>query len=262
MKNDLLKITPEKAADQLMGFIKSEFAKAGFSRAVIGLSGGVDSAVSLVLGIRALGGENVYPALLPYGALSTQGTLDAMSFIQSQKIPLTHICRIDIKPAVDEMCMKTAAADNVRRGNIMARVRMTYLFDQAKKHEALVLGTENKSEQLLGYFTRFGDEASDIEPLINLYKTQVFELAAYLGVPEQILTKKPTAGLWADQTDEGEFGFSYRDADGILTLLYDLKKSIDEVVSAGFDRGLVEKVKTRVEANNFKHHLPIISPGT
>ncbi|MCJ7826496.1 NAD+ synthase [Patescibacteria group bacterium] len=242
--------------EKIITFIKISFQKAGFSHAVLAVSGGVDSAVSLALAVNALGEENVYPILLPYGILNTQGVLDAMELITQLHIPLTHVVRIDITKAVDDICGKEMGMDNVRKGNIIARARMIYLFDQAKKRNALVIGTENKSEHLLGYFTRFGDSASDIEPIGHLYKTQVVELASYLKVPQKIVEKPPTAGLWPEQTDEGELGFSYKDADQILSLLYDERKTVDEIVALGFDKELIEKIQTRVSKNSFKHTTP------
>lgn len=248
----------KKTSEALVSFLKTTFTKAEFSRGVIGLSGGVDSATSCALAVRAIGAENVYPVLLPHGGLSTQGVIDAMGVIEFLKIPLMHVVRVDIKPAVDAIVNKEPV-DDVRRGNVMARVRMIYLFDQAKKRGALVVGTENKSEHYLGYYTRFGDEASDIEPLRNLYKTQVYELARYLGVPEAVLVKPPTAGLWAGQTDEGELGFSYGAADKVLTGLIDEGKAEEELVNSGFDRNLVMAVVARVRKNEFKHELPYIA---
>jgi len=147
--------------------------------------------------------------------------------------------------------------DRVRRGNIMARIRMAYLFDKAKKHTALVLGTENKSEYLLGYFTRFGDDASDIEPVRHLYKTQVYELARYLQIPDAIIEKPPSADLWPEQTDEGEFGFTYKEADQILFYLFEEKKSLEDVVSFGFSKGMVTQVQIRTEKNSFKRKTPM-----
>ncbi|MBI3576974.1 NAD+ synthase [Candidatus Gottesmanbacteria bacterium] len=239
-------------------FLKKAFAKANFSRAVIALSGGVDSATSCALAVAALGKENIYPLLLPYGNMNTQGTKDARLVVQALKIPDEKVAEINIQPFVDPIFPLDPTMDNVRRGNIMARVRMTIIFDQAKKRNALVVGTENKTEHLLGYFTRFGDEASDIEPLRNLYKTQVYELAKQLGIPQPILTKAPTAGLWEGQTDEGEFGFTYKEADEILSLLVDEKKSIKEVVSAGFQQAIAQKIYDRMTANDFKHNLPVV----
>jgi len=247
-------IDPEKTSEQLVTFLKTSFQKAGFTKAVIALSGGVDSATSCSLAVRALGANNVYPVLLPYGSFSMQGTLDAMSVIEALHTPPGHVTRIDIKPIVDLV----PATDNVRRGNLMARTRMMLLYDQAKKQNALVVGTENKTEHLLGYFTRFGDDASDIEPLRNLYKTQVYVLAKYLQLPDVVLSRVPTAGLWEGQTDEGGFGFTYKEADEILFLHFDEKKSTEEIVAAGFSKEIVDKVLARVRANDFKHHLPII----
>jgi NAD+ synthase len=251
-------IDPKTVSDHLIAFLKQSFTKAGFSNAVIALSGGLDSATSFVLAVRALGVDHVYPLLLPFGSLSTQSTLDAMSVIEMLKISPTHVARVDIKQILDSVIGKEFGMDNIRKGNLMARTRMMILFDHAKRRNALVVGTENKSEHLLGYYTRFGDEASDIEPLLNLYKTQIYDLAKYLGVPETILLKKPTAGLWEGQTDEGEFGFTYNDADKILSLSFDGKKSADEIVAAGFSKDVVDKVLARVHMNDFKHHLPII----
>ena len=251
-------IEPIVVTTKLVTFLKASFAKAGFTSAVIAISGGVDSATSCALAVRALGADNVYPVLLPYGALSSQATIDAIGVVEKLGISSFHVTRFDIKPLVDPIVFKEPGMGNVRRGNAMARARMTVLYDQAKKRNALVIGTENKSEHLLGYFTRFGDEASDIEPLRDLYKTHVYALARYLEVPESILAQAPSAGLWPEQTDEGEFGFSYKDADEILYLSVDEKKSVEEIVAAGFAKDLVDRVLLRVRANDFKHNLPIL----
>jgi len=251
-------VDPKTISEQLTDFLKTSFQKAGFSNAVLALSGGLDSTTSCMLAVRALGADHVYPLLLPYGSLSTQETLDAMNVIEMLKISPTHVARVDIKTVLDPLISKEFGMDNIRKGNLMARARMMILFDHAKKRNALVVGTENKSEYLLGYFTRFGDEASDIEPLRNLYKTQVYDLAKYLGVPEAIIAKKPTAGLWEGQTDEGELGFTYKDADEILVLSFDEKKSADEIVAAGFSKNIVDRVLLRVRANDFKHRAPTL----
>lgn len=259
----MLSINPFEKEKKLVDFLKASFKEAGFSRAVIGLSGGVDSATSCALVAKALGKENVVPVLLPYGDLNKQGTIDANLVIENLQIPKENVIEINIASAVEVICHSRKSGnpslqdmDQVRKGNIMARVRMIYLFDQAKKQKALVVGTENKSEHLLGYFTRFGDEASDIEPLRSLYKTQVYQLAKHLGLPEIILTKAPTAGLWDGQTDEKEFGFTYQEADQVLSLLYDEKKTADECVVAGFSKDLAQSVMRRVKANEFKHKSP------
>jgi len=251
-------IDPKKETEKIVAFITQTFKNAGFSDAVIGLSGGVDSAVSFVLASQALGADHVYPILLPCGVLNTQGVLDAIKLIEKLHIPLAHVTRIDIKPTVDVVVKSDSMMDRIRRGNVMARVRMTYLFDQAKKRRALIMGTENKTEHVLGYFTRYGDEASDVEPIRHLYKTQVYELANHLSIPDEIIQKPPSAGLWPEQTDEGEFGFTYKDADEILYLLIDEKKTEEEVIAAGFDKTLVSAVSHRMSFNSFKHKTPYI----
>ncbi len=242
--------------EALVQFIKTSFVSAGFKRAVVALSGGVDSSTSAALAVRAIGKENVYPLLLPYGNLNL--THDAEQVIEHLGIPKANVVNIDIQSLVDPIIAMDPTMDTIRRGNVMARARMILLYDQAKKRNALVVGTENKTEHLLGYFTRFGDEASDIEPLRNLYKTEVYTLARFLQLPESILLKAPTAGLWEGQTDEGEFGFTYQEADAILEMIVDEKKTIDEVVAKGYDQTTVGKVIERMKKNDFKHHLPIV----
>lgn len=244
--------------NSLVDFLKTSFAAAGFGRAVIAMSGGVDSSTSAALAARALGGENVYPLLLPYGNLTPMG--DAREVATTIGIPKENVTVVDIAPFVDPMIFLDPAMDSIRRGNIMARVRMILLYDHAKKRNALVVGTENKTEHLLGYFTRFGDSASDVEPLRGLYKTQVRALARELGIPDRIITKAPTAGLWEGQTDAEELGFSYEDADAILSMIVDERRSIDEVVAKGYDRATVERVIKRMKDNDFKHRLPIVVP--
>ncbi len=245
-------INPEKVAEELVAFLISSFQKAGFTKAVIALSGGVDSATSCALAVRALGADNVYPVLLPFGPLSAHATIDAMDVVTALGINSFHATRIDIKPIIERIL----PPDKIRQGNMMARARMMILYDQAKKQNALVVGTENKTEHLLGYFTRFGDEASDIEPLRNLYKTQVYEIARFLKLPDVVLSRAPTADLWEGQTDEGEFGFTYKEADEILYQYFDEKKKEEEIT--GFDKETVKRVLARAAANDFKHHLPII----
>lgn len=254
----MLKIDPEDTAKQLTEFLKKTFTDAGFSKAVLGVSGGVDSATSCVLAVRALGAANLYPVLMPYGILNTRGTLDAMDFIQSLAIPIANITRLDIKPAIESLSRSEGQMTQIRRGNMMARMRMVVLFDQAKKREALVVGTENKSEHLLGYYTRYGDAASDLEPLRNLYKTQVYQLARYFRIPENIISKPPSADLWPEQTDEQEFGFTYAAADEILHLATDIRKTPEEIINTGYDRSMVERVFDRVHQNSFKNDLPYI----
>ena len=257
----------------LVRLIKTTLANAGFSRVIGNVSGGVDSATATALASAALGPQNVFTLLLPYKDWHTEASGQARQLLHSLDIPSSHIFEIDIGPIVEAFqyslklqlhaIEKSAAEpelDTVRVGNIMARVRMVILFDTAKKLNALVLGTENKTEHYLGYYTRFGDEASDIEPLRNLYKTEIYQLADYLQIPKEIRQAVPTAGLWPGQTDEGEFGFTYQEADEILYSFYELHLSPQELVSRGLDGKVIEAVKTWVEKIAFKHKLPLIAP--
>jgi NAD+ synthase len=255
MSSDLL-INPHILAEELIKFIRDKTNQTQFTRVIIGLSGGIDSAVSCTLAVRALSQSNVHVGIFPYGDLNNKGAQDALNLVNRLAVKPSNIHKIDIKPIVDSITNLDNSIDNIRRGNITARARMILLFDLAKKYSALVLGTENKTEHLLGYFTRFGDEASDIEPIRNLYKTQVRQLARYLKIPEVIINSSPTAGLWENQTDEGDFGFSYSDADKILYLLTEKNKSVKELMRKGFEIKLLMRVIDRMEKNSFKHILP------
>ncbi|MBI5452578.1 NAD+ synthase [Candidatus Gottesmanbacteria bacterium] len=268
-----LSLNPAKTAVEIVRFIKNTVHNAGFSRVVVGLSGGIDSVVTTTLAVKTLGSSNVYVGLFPYGELNKQAVEDAKLIIGQLGIPPSNVALIDIKPLVDVIYSSSEARSSrpaspagrqartinigsLRNGNIMVRVRMILLYDLSKRFKALVLGTENKTEHLLGYFTRFGDEASDIEPIRHLYKTQLKQLAIYLDIPEKIIKKPPTAGMWQGQTDEGEFGFTYEEADKILYLYADLRKKREEIEKMGFKKEIVEKVISRVEKNKFKHKLP------
>jgi NAD+ synthase len=260
-------------AKELVSFIKTSVTNAGFSRVVGNVSGGIDSAIATALASAALGPQNVFTLLLPYKDWHTEASRQARQLLHNLEIPSSHIFEIDIAPIVEafqqtlkfqlravENSAAEAELDTLRVGNVMARVRMVILFDYAKKLNALVLGTENKTEHYLGYYTRFGDEASDIEPLRNLYKTEIYQLADYLQIPKEIREAVPTAGLWPGQTDEGQFGFTYPEADEILYGLYEVHLSPRELVSRGLDDKVIEAVKTWVEKMAFKHNLPLIAP--
>lgn len=225
--------------EKILKFIQETFKQQGFVKAVVAVSGGVDSATSLMLAARALGKDNVYSLQLPYK--KHQPLVLAEAAIEAAGIPKNQRLIINIGRAADKLAVKlNAKKDKVRLGNILARVRMICLFDQAKKLKALVVGTENKSEKDLGYFTRFGDEASDLEPIIHLYKTEVIALAKELGVPGAVITAVPTAGLWPGQTDEAELGLSYAQIDRMLAG----KKTLHPAVAA------------RIKANQFKDKVP------
>lgn len=239
-------------------FIRSTLANTGFSKVVVNVSGGIDSALAATLAVQAVGPQNVAVSMMPYGEMGAQAVSDATLLIESLQIPKEQIFTIDIKRSVDAIAEQAVDVDHLRLGNIMARVRMIYLFDLARRLDALVCGTENRTEHYLGYFTRFGDEASDFEPIRGLYKTQVWDLARALNVPRQIIEKAPTADLWAGQTDEGELRFSYEDADRVLAYHFDEHLTNDEIVARGIPEAIIERVLEHVARNDFKHHLPSV----
>lgn len=248
----------QEKAQEIQEWIAKTVTDAGFADVVVAVSGGVDSAVSLNLSVRALGKEHVYALLLPHGDLSKKSLEDGRLAAKSAGLTDDHIVVRNVEPVVKEILnqVQDDKALDIRKGNMMARVRMIYLFDLAKQLGALVVGTENKTEHYLGYFTRFGDEASDIEPIRSLYKTQIWEMATHLGVPTKIIEKAPSAGLWENQSDEGEFGFSYVEADKVLFLHYEEKKSEEEIIAMGISQHVVRSVLSFVAKNDFKHHVP------
>lgn len=253
-----LEFNPQKTIVKLTKFIKNEVKKAGFEKLVIGLSGGLDSSTVLTLAIRALGKNNVLAVILPYGELNKKDVEDALLMINFLRIPSDNLFQVDIKSIVDSFVVLGKDTNQIRKGNIMVRTRMILFYDLAKKHQALVCGTENKSEHVLGYYTRFGDEASDLEPLRGFYKSQVKKLAKHLKIPEKIINKSPSAGLWQGQTDEKELGFSYDEADPILFYWFEKKFSWEGILQSGFDKELVEKVKKQVQQNEFKTKVPYL----
>ncbi len=236
-------------------FIKSEIEKAGFKKAVIGISGGVDSALSAFLCVRALGKDNVVLISMPYKESSTQSVEDSRLI---GKVLGANFFEMDISPQIDVYYRRYPNASKLRKGNKMARERMSILYDFAYDNNALVVGTSNKSELLIGYSTRWGDNAYDINPLGDLYKTQVWEIAKFLGVPEKIVKKKPSADLWPGQTDEGELGFPYDLLDRILVAYVDLKMRKEEILSFGFDKSVVHRILNMVRQSQYKRKLPIV----
>ena len=240
----------------LVGFIREEVGKAGFSRVVFGLSGGLDSAVSAYLAQRALGASHVIGVIMPYRTTSKESLDDARLVADTLGIETQHI---DITPFVDPYFALFPEADRIRQGNKIARERMTILYDLSRKYEALVLGTGNKSELLMGYFTIYGDGACALNPLGDLYKTQVRQLARHLGVPAGIVDKVPSAELWQGQTDEDDLGFTYEELDRILYYLVDRQHTLERMVEMGFDRKSVEAVRKQIARNEFKRRLPLIA---
>ncbi|HXX64226.1 MAG TPA: NAD+ synthase [Bacteroidota bacterium] len=240
----------------LVNFIRDETHNAGFSRGVVGLSGGVDSAVTAYLAVRALGKDNVRAVMMPYKASSPDSLHDAKLVIDALAIASETV---DITPMVDAFLATAGKMDNVRAGNVMARERMIVLYDRSARDGALVLGTSNKTESLLGYGTLFGDMASAINPLGDLYKTQIWQLARALKVPERIIEKKPSADLWTGQTDEGELGFSYTDVDRLLFAMVDDRRTESELTSMGFAPEFVRRVQKLLQRSQFKRRPPLIA---
>lgn len=240
----------------LTGFVANEVRKVGVERVVVGLSGGVDSAVSAMLAAAALGPTNVLAIKMPYRTSSPESLEHADAAIAVAGI---ESLQVDITPQIDAYFARFPDADNMRRGNKMARERMTILYDHSARWRALVLGTSNKTELLLGYGTLYGDMASALNPIGDLYKTQVWALARAIGVPPEIVDKEPSADLWSGQTDEAELGFGYREVDALLYLMVDLRYSRAELLAAGFAEPFVERVSGMVRGSQFKRRLPVIA---
>lgn len=251
-----LELNTELVKELLVRFIRDETQSAGFQKGVIGVSGGVDSAVSAYLTVEALGKENTLGVILPYKTGSPQSVKDAQLVIERLGIRSELV---DISEMVDAYCERWKVTDRVRRGNVMARVRMIVLYDVSARDQALVVGTSNKTELMVGYGTLYGDTACAINPLGDLYKTQVWQLARALGVPQSIIEKTPTADLWEGQTDEGELGLMYARLDSLLYHLVDERRTEQELISLGFEQELVDKVKGLIQKSQFKRRLPLIA---
>ncbi len=251
-----LTINTDLARDILTGFIKSEVTRIGITRAVVGLSGGLDSALSCALAVDALGAENVLAVRMPYKASSKDSLDHAQLLIDQLGIPNKTI---EITDMVEPLFNLDPEISNMRKGNIMARERMIVLFDQSEVFKGLVIGTSNKTEILLGYSTIYGDSASAMNPIGDLYKTQIRQLSRAMNIPTPIIDKPPSADLWEDQTDEKELGFTYEDVDKLLYLLVDQRYSPQEAVEAGFAESFVKTVTARIRRNQFKRMQPPIA---
>jgi len=278
MNNELaeryLKINPELVAEILCRFIRVEIGRAGFEHAVVGLSGGIDSSVVTFLCARSLGPQNVLAVTMPYKTSSeatrndSQAVIDQLG-VRTIDVPITdqidaYFAQSGVRAHLvnsESLMTKCALTPELqlRRANKCARERMTVLYDQSVAFGALVAGTSNKSELLLGYGTQFGDMASAVNPIGDLYKTQLSQLAAYLDVPQRILTKEPTGDLWIGQTDEGELGFTYAEVDRLLVLMVDRRWHRAELLQAGFAAEFVDQVATRVRRNHYKRRMPVIA---
>jgi NAD+ synthase len=253
---DALSIDTEVVTDILLGFIRDEVGKVGFERVVLGLSGGVDSALVAALAARALGPERVIPVIMPYRSSSPESEADARTVCA--QLGLEPIV-VDISAQVDAYFERFADADRGRRGNKMARERMSVLYDMSWAHRALVIGTSNKTELLLGYGTIHGDMAHALNPLGDLYKTQVFAMARALDLPQRVVEKPPSADLWEGQSDEQELGFQYAVVDMLLYHLVDERRTREELRALGFDDAFMDLVGARLRDNQYKRRLPIIA---
>lgn len=253
---DRLAIHPELTRKLLIEFIRNETRKFGFERVVLGISGGLDSALAATLAAEALGPDNVVGLILPYKTSSPESEGHARLLIEQLGIAYD---KIDITAMADPLLNFYPDMSNLRRGNIMARMRMICVFDRSAAEKALVLGTSNKTETLLGYTTWYGDNAASIQPIADLYKTQVRALARALGVPQPILEKKPSADLWPGQTDEAELGLEYDMVDQVLYLLVDERIDPEQVVARGFSQALVDKTIRTVRNMQFKRMTAVIA---
>jgi NAD+ synthase len=251
-----LTINTDLARKILTGFIHTEITRAGFSKAVINLSGGIDSALSCYLAAEALGPKNVLAIRLPYRTSSPESLEHAQLVIDDLGV---ESMTVEITDMVEPLFAHFPEMDSMRKGNIMARERMIVLYDQSAAFNGLAVGTGNKTEILLGYTTLYGDSANALNPIGDLYKTQVRQLSRAMGVPQVIIDKPPSADLWVGQTDEGELGFTYATVDELLYLLVDERYTPEECVQAGFPENFVHKVVDRIRRNQFKRILPPIA---
>ncbi len=253
---DELAIDTDIARRVIGDFIRGQLRQAGFERAVLGLSGGIDSALVAYLVAEAIGAERLLAVLMPYRTSSPASQADAETVVGRLGCASALV---DISPMVDAYFVGEPEAAPVRRGNYMARMRMAVLYDRSATWGGLVVGTGNKTEGLIGYTTIHGDNACAFNPIGDLYKSQVRQLAAAMGVPDQVIRKAPSADLWPGQTDEGESGFSYPELDRLLFWRIDKRRSRDEVVALGFDAELVDRVDRMVAGSEFKRQVPPIA---
>lgn len=254
---DLPPVNLPLLAEALERFLAAELAASRLAGYVVGLSGGIDSAVAAALAVRAVGTGHVTALALPGPSSDPRSLADAT--LVAQAFGLTLEVRDLSEPARALAAVLGCSDDRLRFGNLLARLRMTALFDRARAVGALVLGTSNKSEILLGYSTLFGDSAASVQPLGDVWKTHVFALAQWLGIPAEVTSKPPTADLWPGQTDAGELGFDYRDADPILWAHHEAGMDAQRLVSVGFDPVLVRQLLTLYRANRFKWRPTVVA---
>ena len=242
--------------NELVKFLRENFKKAGFSKAVLGLSGGIDSALVAYLLKDALGKENVLAIMMPYKSSNPDSLNHAKLVVEDLKI---NAKSIEITDMIDAYFKNEKEASSLRMGNKMARERMSILFDYSSKENALVVGTSNKTEIYLGYSTQFGDSACALNPIGDLYKTNIWDLSRYLKIPNELIEKKPSADLWEGQTDEQEMGLTYKEADQVLYRMLEENKTVEEVLAEGFNKDLVDNIVRRMNRSEYKRRMPLIA---
>ena len=251
-----LDLNLKEVHNELVEFLRENFKKAGFSKAVLGLSGGIDSALVAYLLRDALGKENVLAIMMPYKSSNPDSLNHAKLVVEDLKI---NAKTIEITDMIDAYFKNEKDASSLRMGNKMARERMSILFDYSSKENALVVGTSNKTEIYLGYSTQFGDSACALNPIGDLYKTNIWDLSRYLKIPNELIEKKPSADLWEGQTDEQEMGLTYKEADQVLYRMLEENKTVEEVLAEGFNKDLVDNIVRRMNRSEYKRRMPIIA---
>ena len=251
-----LDLNLKEVHNELVEFLRENFKKAGFSKAVLGLSGGIDSALVAYLLRDVLGKENVLAIMMPYKSSNPDSLNHAKLVIEDLKI---NSKTIEITDMIDAYFKNEKEASSLRMGNKMARERMSILFDYSSKENALVVGTSNKTEIYLGYSTQFGDSACALNPIGDLYKTNIWDLSRYLKIPNELIEKKPSADLWEGQTDEQEMGLTYKEADQVLYRMLEENKTTEEVLAEGFNKDLVDNIVRRINRSEYKRRMPLIA---
>ena len=251
-----LDLNLKEVHSELVEFLRESFKKAGFSKAVLGLSGGIDSALVAYLLRDALGKENVLAIMMPYKSSNPDSLNHAKLVVEDLKI---NAKTIEITNMIDAYFKNEKDASSLRMGNKMARERMSILFDYSSKENALVVGTSNKTEIYLGYSTQFGDSACALNPIGDLYKTNIWDLSRYLKIPNELIEKKPSADLWEGQTDEQEMGLTYKEADQVLYRMLEENKIVEEILAEGFNKDLVDNIVRRINRSEYKRRMPLIA---
>ena len=251
-----LDLNLKEVHNELVEFLRENFKKAGFSKAVLGLSGGIDSALVAYLLKDALGKENVLAIMMPYKSSNPDSLNHAKLVVEDLKI---NAKSIEITDMIDAYFKNEKEASSLRMGNKMARERMSILFDYSSKENALVVGTSNKTEIYLGYSTQFGDSACALNPIGDLYKTNIWDLSRYLKIPNELIEKKPSADLWEGQTDEQEMGLTYKEADQVLYRMLEENKTVKEILAEGFSKDLVDNILKRMNRSEYKRRMPLIA---